>query len=107
MNEQDWENYLTEPPAFDPEFEPVFTPVLEYPPAPKLEPKKKSKQGSITREYLYINKTTRKSTFFVTYDGSDGVKGFWIPNSVIITDTGNEVEFPDWLKIKEIQWGEW
>ena len=55
--------------------------------------------------YLYkIGRGTPKAQFFMTYEGTDGDRGFWCPRSAIISDEDNCVYVEEWCKLTEIRY---
>lgn len=55
--------------------------------------------------YLYIERTTKKATFYMTEDGIAGRFGFWVPHSAIIKDdtSKKEVKLAPWCGIAIIE----
>lgn len=70
--------------------------------------KKKRKAKGNKRQYYSIKAMTAKAEFFVTYDGLDGIKGFWLPKSAIedyVVEDGKQfVLIASWMKPEEIWW---
>lgn len=97
MSQDSWDNFLKE-------WDESLEGDIYLSPKPVKTEKRETKEKDV-RSYLYIERTTKKATFYMTEDGIAGRFGFWVPNSAIIKDdtSKKEVKLAPWCGISIIE----